>query len=344
MTHDYNNSARSFDLTRMLIFILMLWTAALLGTGSWNYRREMKKTTDSLLHQARAFFKEIVIIRYWNARNGGVFIPVSGITQPNPYLDSAGRDIVAGDGTKLTKVNPAYMTRQIAELATARDNVQFHITSLNPIRPANAPDEWETDALRSFSRTSREYFGWIESTEGDRRLRYMAPLWVEDACLKCHAKQGCREGDIRGGISISIPAAPMLRSMNHYRMEMLGAYLAIWALGVVGIVMGFNRLKEGKRQRENMISRLQEALAKVKTLKGLLPICASCKKIRDDKGYWKQLETYLKEHSDASFTHGLCPECLNKLYPEVYERLRKNLDENEDEEEGSEPSTNPDGQ
>jgi len=67
-----------------------------------------------------------------------------------------------------------------------------------------------------------------------------------------------------------------------------------------------------------------EALSKVKKLTGLLPICASCKKIRDDEGYWKQIEAYVSEHSGAEFTHGLCPECATKLYPEIdYEKFEE---------------------
>ena len=64
---------------------------------------------------------------------------------------------------------------------------------------------------------------------------------------------------------------------------------------------------------------LQDALVKIKTLKGLLPMCAWCKKVRDDGGYWKKVETYIQEHSDASFTHGICPECLKETDPEAYE-------------------------
>ena len=63
---------------------------------------------------------------------------------------------------------------------------------------------------------------------------------------------------------------------------------------------------------------LQDALAQAKTLSGLLPICSSCKRIRDDEGYWAQLETYIQEHSDILFSHGLCPECAKKLYPEIF--------------------------
>ena len=64
---------------------------------------------------------------------------------------------------------------------------------------------------------------------------------------------------------------------------------------------------------------LEEALSKVKTLRGLLPICASCKKIRDDQGYWQQVEVYVRDHSEAEFSHGLCPDCAKKLYPQYYE-------------------------
>lgn len=65
------------------------------------------------------------------------------------------------------------------------------------------------------------------------------------------------------------------------------------------------------------ITELKETIAKVKTLGGLLPICANCKKIRDDKGYWNQLEGYIQDHSEAEFTHGICPECIEKLYPGI---------------------------
>ena len=71
------------------------------------------------------------------------------------------------------------------------------------------------------------------------------------------------------------------------------------------------------RERETLIVDLQKALQKVKTLSGLLPICSSCKKIRDDTGYWNILEHYISEHSDAEFTHGLCPECVRRLYPNL---------------------------
>lgn len=78
--------------------------------------------------------------------------------------------------------------------------------------------------------------------------------------------------------------------------------------------------KRAQDEREQLIVELQEALAHVKTLSGLLPICASCKKIRDDKGYWNQIESYIRKHSSAEFTHSCCPECAKELYPEYVDQ------------------------
>ena len=77
-------------------------------------------------------------------------------------------------------------------------------------------------------------------------------------------------------------------------------------------------LKLAEQDKEKLIEDLREALSKVKTLSGFLPICASCKKIRNDKGYWEQIESYIRDRSEAEFTHSICPECARKLYPELY--------------------------
>ena len=74
-------------------------------------------------------------------------------------------------------------------------------------------------------------------------------------------------------------------------------------------------------QLEELIVELESALAEIKTLSGLLPICASCKSVRDDQGYWSQIETYIHERSDAQFSHSLCPTCLERLYPDQYSTM-----------------------
>jgi PAS domain S-box-containing protein len=86
-------------------------------------------------------------------------------------------------------------------------------------------------------------------------------------------------------------------------------------LGYQGITRDITERKRAEEEREKLVRDLQKALSEVKMLKGILPICASCKKIRDDKGYWNQVEVYIRDHSEAEFSHGICPECKEKLYP-----------------------------
>lgn len=85
---------------------------------------------------------------------------------------------------------------------------------------------------------------------------------------------------------------------------------------VFGVVQDITERKQIETERESLILQLQSAIEHIKTLKGIVPICASCKKVRDDKGYWQQVEAYLSRHTDVRFSHGICPDCLKTHYPE----------------------------
>jgi PAS domain S-box-containing protein len=83
-----------------------------------------------------------------------------------------------------------------------------------------------------------------------------------------------------------------------------------------GMILDITDRKRAEEERERLILDLKEALTKIKTLSGMLPICSWCKKIRNDSGYWQQIEAYIHDHSDAEFTHGICPDCVKKMYSE----------------------------
>lgn len=87
--------------------------------------------------------------------------------------------------------------------------------------------------------------------------------------------------------------------------------------GVIGIFEDITERRLVEKDRERLIRELQDALSKIKTLSGLIPICASCKKVRDDKGYWNQIEAYFRNHSEIEFSHGLCPECAKTYYDDL---------------------------
>lgn len=109
----------------------------------------------------------------------------------------------------------------------------------------------------------------------------------------------------KGGILEPRPVLAILNEVAEIKVELSTAQQEI------------ERRKEAERERDATIMELQQALVEVKTLRGLIPICATCKNIRDDQGYWQQIEAYIQEHSDAVFTHGLCPACFRKLHPDL---------------------------
>ncbi|MBL8480118.1 MAG: diguanylate cyclase, partial [Sterolibacteriaceae bacterium] len=175
-----------------------------------------------------ALFRLLELTRDWNARHGGVYVPVTPATLPNPHLDHPRRDVVTHEGQPLTMINPAYMTRQIAEIAQLAEGVQLHITSLKPIRPANAADAWEANALRRFEAGLAEVTEFIPGVAPVHR--YMAPLKVTEACLKCHSQQGYEVGQIRGGVSIIMPAAELLAIRDADRIRSIAFHLLMFCV------------------------------------------------------------------------------------------------------------------
>lgn len=183
---------------------------------------------------ARNMFRMVVLARSWNASHGGVYVPVTPRTQPNPYLHVERRDVTTTDGVALTLINPAYMTRLIAETVQNNNGAVFRLTSLNPVRPENSADAWEKRALESFEKGVKEVVS-IELDQQGEQLRYMAPLKVEKACMACHASQGYRIGDIRGGISVSQQYAPIaaatVSSVQQTKLSYIMVFFLVAVLG-----------------------------------------------------------------------------------------------------------------
>jgi hypothetical protein len=233
----------------VLVGVLAVWEAR---EQDAHFREELEQT-------ARAYFSQVLITRLWNARHGGVYILLTGDVQPNPYLDDPRREIVTEDGLTYTKVNPSYMTREISELARDLGSYRFHLTSLRPVNPGNAPDAWEAAALRGFEGGTRSARG-IDVLDGARYYRYMEPLFVTEECMGCHARHGYSVGQIRGGLSVSIPVAGFESIQRMHRRDgllalgMMGSFAALaivvmaWLLSV-RMVEAVRREVEGERLR-----------------------------------------------------------------------------------------------
>jgi len=484
----------SKEVNLFIFWLVVSWTVAILSSLIWNIAANRHTAVDIALVQAKKSFEKDLLVRRWNASHGGVYVPVTEKTPPNPYLPPLSeRDITTPSGRKLTKINPAYMTRQLHELAFIFNGDAGHITSLKPIRPENSPDGWETEALKSFDNGNTEAYTIVES-EGKDYLRLMRPLLTEKPCLICHAKQGYSQGMVRGGISVIVPVPPWNKMGWYSNIALFSAHFLLWSMGLLlitfvgrrintaifqrqhaenelaqanqnleikitertaeyeevneqlhdeiverskvqeklrysieqwwktfdvmsdfvsvhdndlrfvkvnksladllkkkpeeligkhcyelmhnsqepwptcphikaiekqsvvteeiedpflkktllvtcspvvdekGVVIGSVHVardvtsqKLAEKEREALVKKLQTTLDEIKILKGILPFCSYCKKIRDDKGYWEQVDVYIHKYSDADISHGICPECLKEHYPDLYEDVMSKM-------------------
>ena len=227
---------------KYITVILITWLTAGLFSLFWNLYDEKKERETLAFQNARTFLTQLVQTRTWNARHGGVYVPVGPDVQPNPFLDAPDRDLTTENGLQLTKINPAFMTRQLAEIAAKQSGARFHITSLAPIRPENRAADWERKWLEDFHGGAKERGSFI-TTLNETQFRYMAPLFVNKECLQCHAKQGYKLGDIRGGISLILPMDVPL-----FNWGMLSSHLLAMVAGSVFILFFGGRLTESRKE------------------------------------------------------------------------------------------------
>jgi len=242
---------------RYVWILAVVWTVIIAASLVWNVIQVRRNTLEAARIQARAAFEKDVIYRRWNAEHGGVYALVTEETRPNPYLKVSERDVMTPLRKPLTLINPAYMTRQVHELAEEKYGVRGHITSLNPIRPDNAPDPWETEALRAFERGETEV-SLLGEMKGKEYMRLMRPLTTEKGCLKCHAAQGYQEGDIRGGISVSVPMEPLWAIAQRNITTLAVGHILLWLIGLGWLILGTQQLRRSERERNRAEEKLKK--------------------------------------------------------------------------------------
>jgi PAS domain S-box-containing protein len=235
--------------TKKYILLLVIgWTAVMFVSLSWNWRVTHDNNIEKARLVARSFYELTIEFRRWGSLHGGVYVPVTDSLKPNPYLTVAERDITTTTGRKLTLVNPAWMTRQVFELIGKRSALPIisHLTSLNYINPINRPDAWEEKALKEFEGGAKEFSS--ETTISDEPyMRIMRPFRTEQACLKCHGHQGYKVGDIRGGISISVPLRPHFEAETKEQKALLMSHMLLWLIGAGGIMLFSRNIQRHQR-------------------------------------------------------------------------------------------------
>jgi hypothetical protein len=185
--------------------------------------------------------------------------------------------------------------------------VEIHYTALE----FSAPEK-----IRFRYRLEGSEKEWVEA--GTRRVAYYTNLAPGDYRFRVIASNTDGVWDPRG-TELAFSLQPFFYQTRLFQ----GLVIAAVALLLTGLYR--LRVRRLERNEELLRERVDAAVAQVKVLGGMLPICASCKKIRDDRGYWSQIESYIREHSQAEFSHGICPDCLKKLYPDYEETPRAEM-------------------
>ena len=219
------------------LLALLIWST-LLGGLLWYNLEEARNHVDELARkEARASFNKDQAFRMWATQHGGVYVPISERTPPNPALAHVPeRDLTTPAGEQLTLMNPAYMLRQIMEDFGALYGIKGKITSTKLMNPINAPDGWELAAIQQFEKGVSEIFEYSE-INGEPYLRLMGAMVVLPGCLKCHGEQGYQVGDIRGGVGVSIPMQGYFADLKVVVVQQVVTFGVLWLIGVVGILL-----------------------------------------------------------------------------------------------------------
>lgn len=227
----------------------VVWTLSVAMSLVWHFWQERQETLEMAGLEARVAYDKDILFHRWNSHFGGVYVPVNELSPPNPYLSNVvERDIATPNGKKLTLVNPTYMMRQVHTLERKTMGVISHLTSRKPIRPENLPDPWEDRALLAFEKGIQEVSE-IADIDGKTYMRFMRPFMVVKSCLDCHGSQGYREGEVRGGLSVSVPMEPLQKISHVHNASAIWAHLLLWLASMAAIFFGMCKMRRSETAR-----------------------------------------------------------------------------------------------
>lgn len=227
---------------RYVFMLVSAWSLICIAALVSHLKDDYQQSIMRVQTRARTMLERDILYRDWVASHGGVYVPITEDSPPNPHLEFLPeRDVVSSSGLRLTLVNPSYMTHQAFTLGNRTGETVSKITSLKFLNPGNAPDDWEKSALQQLGGQVAQVSE-VVSLGGRTYLRSMQAFYVESICLRCHSAQGYKLGDVRGGLSISIPLESFLTSSWRHNRFTAALFGLLWLLGLLGIVLLGRRL------------------------------------------------------------------------------------------------------
>jgi diguanylate cyclase (GGDEF)-like protein len=239
--------------------LALAWTMVVGLSLWWNLSNQARDLQSLALNSARVSVEKDLRYQQWAIMLGGIYAPITPRNLPSPFLaDLPNRDISSPSGPQLTLIPPATMIKEVYHLGQKNLGSRVHITSLSPMDRSNAPDPWESHALKAFQEGQKEISA-IGNIDGQPYFRLMRPYTVQAACVKCHHDLSGHEGGTYGALSIAIPVSPMLAAETDTRIRLLMGHGFLWLLGLAGLIGADHRLTQSWRQRNQVDQALHEA-------------------------------------------------------------------------------------
>ncbi|MBT4711376.1 MAG: DUF3365 domain-containing protein [Alphaproteobacteria bacterium] len=230
----------------------MALTVLVLTSYFWNGRNLDDQAEYLATEEARANWNKDQAFRGWATLHGGVYVPVDERTPPNEYLAHLpNRDVETTDGLKLTLMNPAYMMTQMTREFEAQYGIKGKITGQVLLNPKNEADPWELAALKLFDQGVTEVLE-LSDIDGEHYIRLIRPMVMVEGCVLCHGHLGFEVGDIRGGVSVSVPMAAYIVAADSAKIALGFSHSGVWAIGLLAI--GFVSRRGQKRDVERRVS------------------------------------------------------------------------------------------
>jgi len=240
---------RDVKATRILWLAVGFWTLSAFSSVGWDIFQEYRQMREVALAEARSHLRKDMAFRSWISSHGGLYARVNDTTIPDKDISFIpDRDVRTPDGEELTLIHPVNGVGQINDYFSEPFDITSRTVSFRRYDHGDKPDSFERDALKSFERGESETFAFTEM-DGQPVLRLIVPAYAEEHCLKCHAREGFRTGDILGGVSITVPLTPRLISMQEHVFKEMGVYAVLWALGLLGIGFWWRRFGNWLRFR-----------------------------------------------------------------------------------------------
>lgn len=219
---------------------IVLFIAALIASIFFVFSfNATKLIREQMISQAKSLFSGVMVTRVWIASHSGVYVPYDPDDPSNVYTEKIpglNAIIKTEDGKKLVLKTPATSIREISDLANKKGEIRIRITSLSPVNPMNSPDHFETEVLESFENKAEDLYQFSKIND-EIYFRYMSPLIVKKKCLKCHEHQGYKEGEVRGALSLAIPAEEVLKKADNHKLYTIISGLILFFL--VGLLIHY---------------------------------------------------------------------------------------------------------